>query len=564
MFYILSLMLLLGLGLKGGNEPAPTLTLYLCGISAGFLSIVRGTKKDYKISAFTWGAGLIGLWSIIEWFTSPVVYLSRLEGLQILFYCLTVLTVQQLEDEEKKRLLKLVIGIALINSLFIVGEQISSKNVQISLIGIFPSSVPGRYSGVFQNPNTAGEVAAMGLGTLLFWLAAIPRNRQALLAGSSSVAILTAATVATQSRGAILLVIGIAILGLPLQYFLTKNRQYLQAAILTLFLLLALLGLQGKSVHRLSDIKATTLSTASQLTPATGETERVEIWKSSLSLWSKEPLMGIHPGLLNERWFEVQPENIQEMPYKSHSLPITILCEYGIVGAFIGLSFLTLWLWQLCTRWALTTTTQQAATIGALVLLAGDCVDYSLYVPLHGLLFSVLVALSLPVYEAKTYKLPTQAITCVFTLFLFGYGVQQAIWCFGFSSQATTETRIDEAQNILSWMPDNAAVHQELSHLYKSQNNNKAAMQEQLTVFKLNPFDLNRTSLAYLIYPTNPQKADEIINQAIRQAPNSFIIYNVAADYYQQTGRTNQATLAKTRAKHLQQFWRKSAFKVKD
>ena len=563
MFYILSLMLIFGFCLRGGNEPAPTLLLYLCGITVGVIALVLGAKKPLKVSVVTWSAAVIALWTTIEWFTSPVTYLSRLEGLQILFYCLTALAAQQLETNDQKRLLACVGGIALTNSLLIIGEQLLTQNVQISLLGITPSTVAGRYSGIFQNPNTAGEVAVMGLGVFLFWFTSVQRKPSYSLAGSCIIAVFTAAIVATQSRGATLLTFGLLLLALPVRFLLTKNKQTLQAAVFALICLVTMLSLQSQVLHRLSAIKTTSLSTQSQIMPATGETERIEIWRGSLTLWHKEPLLGIHPGLLNERWFEVQPENIQEMPYKSHSLPITLLCEYGLIGGLIGLGILLIWLYKLKTNWCQLSPIQQAAAIGALVLLAGDMIDYSLYVPLHGLIFCVLVALSTPTSEKQVNQLPVKAIIGTLTLCLLTYGVQQAIWCFGTSTSVSLEDRIAANQNLIRWMPDNAVAHQELSNLYRTQGNNKSAMQEQVLVYKLNPFDLHRTSLAYLIYPTNPQKADEIMQQAIAQATNSFVIYNVAADYYQHTGRTNTANAYKARGEHLHLFWRQSAFKVK-
>jgi hypothetical protein len=507
----------------------------------------------------------IGLWALFEWLSSPVIYLSRTEAIQVMFYCIIGIAAQQLQDRDQSHIIKLILGLGLINCGFVVLEEFLHRSILFTIQGITPSCIPGRYNGLLENPNTSGEFAAMSLGLLLMWLIAIPRNRWQRLIGVTLLALCLEAIVATQSRGATVLAFVIICLLLPVQWVITKNKQILQFAGVALLLLTLMIYSHRTLVQRLTDIQNTQLAKGSTTAQVTGESTRIEIWKGSLRLWLKEPVLGIHPSLLDERWLEVQPENIQAFPYKSHSFPITILCEYGLVGAILALLTLSTWGYQVGTNWKRSNTSQQAAFIGASILLAGDLIDFSLYAPLHGAMFFILAAISITATKPSTEK--QVYVLCCSTLFgilLLIYSIPSVVWCYELNiTPATIATeRIQRAKVCLNWMPDNAFMLRDIATLYEQQGDKQNASKAHLAAFKADPFNLARLHLAFIIHATDARKADAMIQSAIKTAPNYYQTYTIAADYYRQTGRTNQATIYQTRADYLKQFIFKGAFKI--
>lgn len=521
-FYILGALLLLTLSFNGGYYNSEQLLLAIPISIIGVLMLRLSTGHSLQISKLTVIGALIIGWAVIEWRTSPTLYISRGIIPLLLMYSVVGLTSQQLLHKHRTYMLIVIITIIGINALLSCGEEVLHKSIILTFHGIEAACVPTRYNGLLLNPNFSGGFSCAGLIMTLCWLGMTKRYK--IIGGISSVVFIES-ILASQSRAALLISFFYLII-LSIFLFSQKLRSGAIACLIAICIELVLCMSHQQLINRVAEIKKTKLDA----NIATGEGLRLAYWRGSFDLWKKEPIIGIHPMMLNSRWPEVQPKNHQSYPFHSHNFMLQILCEYGIIGGLLVCSFLLV-----CATGFLKCLREKkiieiVAYSGALVLLTHDLLDYSLFEPLHGFTLLILLGLgSSTSFPETRFRNSTILLLSSTLVTMLAIQVQQA-----YTEHYAKINTIKSVNEALDWDPNNAALHLQLSRLFVDPQHMAT---EAFTALKLDPYNITaETELAVCLASTQRAISDNLIKGMLQKDPNSSIAYKQATFYYHTVG----------------------------
>lgn len=547
MFYTLILAFLIAFVTGGTVNLMDRTVLYITGGVLALLTARRWLKSSPNLSLLSVSAVLFCIWGLVEYYSAPVSKPPRSDLMLLIFYTITGFATLQLTLKERTRFLYCLVAVILLNAGLIVGEEILQTTLTITSRGLIPSQTPGRYAGVLLNPNAAGVLSVVGLVFLIRWAITVTASKKQLILQALTLFLLLESVLATQSRSALALGVLIGILMPIILWWRSKNKQALIFAVLSACFLCLAFPCHHTLMARVRDVTKTTITEPTQIN--TGENQRLAIWKASLQLWEKNPIMGIHPGLLNDRWFEVQPRTIQLLPEKSHSFLITAACEYGVVGLALVLGTLVLWGRQL--RKSQLTPSQKAAAISVVVLLLSELLDYSFYSPMQGMLFVCLAFFSLPIKELYSHErrciIASYGVLVLFFLAQLP-GVCSVAYYITGADKLPLEARIMRVKAATVSVPDNADLHLMLADLYAQEGKGADSIREQAKVMQLNPYKLDRLSIATALIHTDPTTSSNILQSVLQQAPNYFRTWEAAENYYNEAGDLQKANWCHTNA----------------
>lgn len=186
-----------------------------------------------------------------------------------------------------------------------------------------------RTNGIFFDPNILGRFLALTIVIALAYLALTDDRMQTWIVGGAIV-VTAAGLVVTFSRSsALMLLVGIAILGVRI--FGAKRTITVSLAALVL--------IGGPSLALSSSLRHKTTSLVGLAKASEG---RARLVKGGVDLWKSEPILGVGVGSFAKRYAETLParERRRTRVVISHTAPITVLAELGVVG--IGLFALLL------------------------------------------------------------------------------------------------------------------------------------------------------------------------------------------------------------------------------
>ncbi len=185
-----------------------------------------------------------------------------------------------------------------------------------------------RVNSVFFDPSIYGRFLALvmiAVSTVVLWTA----NRRIVVAGACVLAWLLAGLVTSFSQSSIVaLLLGLAVLG--------GWRYGLRATLITaagvLVLALAVLLAAPKSLH--FGLKGASGSTSNA---TSGRSTLIE---GGLKLFAKRPLEGYGSGSFETEYRKVSETTNQNAVSASHTIPVTISAEQGIIGLALYVAFL--------------------------------------------------------------------------------------------------------------------------------------------------------------------------------------------------------------------------------
>lgn len=269
-----------------------------------------------------------------------------------------------------------------------------------------PLTAGGNPFGPYVNRNDfAGLMellAPVGLSRMLFRGV---RREQMSFVGILTVAPIVALLL-TGSRGGILsFVFEVGVLALIVYVKRSRKTQVVPFALVLLIALLAL-GWLGASrvVDRFSDYRADDLTA----------NRRVTMIKGTWHVFVDHPLIGCGLGTLVAVYPRYETYYDGKVVDHAHNDYFEVLAETGIAGGICVLVFFLLWLHEVRQRLAPEQSSlSQAIHVAGVAACAGlavhSLVDFNLHIPANGLIFLVMVAVSLsPVLERRRNEPPAQ------------------------------------------------------------------------------------------------------------------------------------------------------------
>jgi putative inorganic carbon (HCO3(-)) transporter len=178
-----------------------------------------------------------------------------------------------------------------------------------------------RANGIFYDPNILGRFLMIAIVAALVYLWVARRGRHVAIL-TIALAVMAAGLVVTFSQSsAVGLIVAIALVALRLAGW---RRTVLIGA-------LALVGFGAPAIV-LSDGVREKVSSVKGL--ASGGGGRLDLVKGGIDLWETAPVTGIGLGAFAERYRETftQRDRARTRVFVSHTAPVTVLAELGIVG----------------------------------------------------------------------------------------------------------------------------------------------------------------------------------------------------------------------------------------
>jgi O-antigen ligase len=178
-----------------------------------------------------------------------------------------------------------------------------------------------RVNSLFFDPNIYGRFLAIvmiGIAGVLLWT---ERRRDALWA-AALLALLWAGLLLTFSQSSFAsLLLGLGVLGL-----LRWRARPLQLALGALLLVLVALGLTVSGALNFDPFKEGSLNRATS--------GRVDLLEGGLEMFWERPLEGFGSGAFNERFVEREEVSEERADAASHTIPVTVGAEQGLIGLF--------------------------------------------------------------------------------------------------------------------------------------------------------------------------------------------------------------------------------------
>lgn len=181
-----------------------------------------------------------------------------------------------------------------------------------------------RTNGIFFDPNILGRFLALAIIVALAYLVVTDDRAQTWIVAAAIVVIAAGLIVTFSRSSALMLLVGLVILGL--RAFGAKR---------TIAVTLIALALTAGPALGLS--KNVRDKTTSMVGIAKASEGRARLVKGGVELWRQEPVRGVGIGSFAQRYAETLParERRRTRVVISHTAPITVLAELGLIG--IGL-----------------------------------------------------------------------------------------------------------------------------------------------------------------------------------------------------------------------------------
>lgn len=181
-----------------------------------------------------------------------------------------------------------------------------------------------RTNGIFFDPNILGRFLALAIIVALAYLVVTDDRAQTWIV-SAAIVVIAAGLIVTFSRSsALMLLVGLVIIGL--RVFGPKRT----IAVTVIALLLT----AGPALALSKNVRDKTTSMVGIAKASEG---RARLVKGGVELWRQEPIRGVGIGSFAQRYAETLParERRRTRVVISHTAPITVLAELGLIG--IGL-----------------------------------------------------------------------------------------------------------------------------------------------------------------------------------------------------------------------------------
>jgi O-antigen ligase len=344
-----------------------------------------------------WAVLAFALYTIIRYFTSDLEYMARSEMVRVLIYTFLFLAIlNNLHRQEHTQIITLtLIFLAMGISFYAFYQFVTGSDKVWTQIKPYPH----RGSGTFISPNNLAGFLEMILPLGLAWtLVSRVKAIARILVGYASLVIVVGIAV-TVSRGgwiSVTLVL-FAFFGL-----LISHRAYRIPALVLLVVLVSAGWYFVPRIHffqaRLKEITANDKINASA---------RFELWGPAVSLWRENIWWGLGPNHFNYRFRTYRPQLEQLQPDRVHNDYLNTLTDWGIVGAVLVASALTLLFVSAIQTWRVVRGPPAdlggrysnkfalvvGTSFGLLAILLHSAVDFNLHVPSNAILAITLMAI---------------------------------------------------------------------------------------------------------------------------------------------------------------------------
>jgi O-antigen ligase len=238
-----------------------------------------------------------------------------------------------------------------------------------------------RVNSLFFDPNIYGRFLALVMLLVVAWLLWAGRARDAVV-GALVLAILWGGLVLTLSQSSFAsLLVGLAVLGG--MRWSTRKAVAIAAGLLVV----------GAAVVLLAP-GALRLDLGSSKSANSATSGRYDLIAGGVGLFADRPLQGWGSGSFPRRYRRAEHVSAERATSASHTIPITVMAEQGIVGLAVYLALLVCALWRLLRRAA--STPARAAVGAAFVALLAHTMMYAAFLedPLAWALLAVGTALA--------------------------------------------------------------------------------------------------------------------------------------------------------------------------
>lgn len=238
---------------------------------------------------------------------------------------------------------------------------------------IVPTNQPGRAIGNLRQPNHLAAVLLWSIAALL-GLASMRKTSAGVVVGAAAMLVLLVTGIVSSSSRTGLL--GILILA---GWGLLDRR--LAFAVRPLAIALPMIyGVAWAGVSAWSDAAGLVFAGDLRLQAADLSSSRFALWSNSLELIRQQPWSGVGFGNFNLAWMLTpMPGRPQHLFDQSHSLPLQLLVEFGVVLGTLILGLLLASLYRLGRRWAAASSAARAATVMILIVGAHSLLEYPLW-----------------------------------------------------------------------------------------------------------------------------------------------------------------------------------------
>ncbi len=316
-----------------------TVALALWGVK-----LVAEGRPKLLVPPAVWAALVFMAYAVFRYSTADVEYVARQEVMRI-GVCLAafLLVVMNLHGQKAVRLIVFtLIAMATFESVYGI-YQLAAKSS--SVFGVLrPEAYDGRGSGSYINPNHMAGFVELVL-PLALAIALMSREKHwvrilvGYLAGVMFVGVLS-----TLSKGGyVAMLCSLSLLGILL---VVRRRTWWSLAAGGTVLLAVFIGYKSmpdKLRQRFEDIERYV---------GTGAKDTRElIWDTALKVWKEDVWLGAGPNHFDVKYRKYRNVWLQTRPDRTHSDPLQILVDLGIVGASLSALFLLALGWGIWRCW---------------------------------------------------------------------------------------------------------------------------------------------------------------------------------------------------------------------
>lgn len=344
-----------------------------------------------------WMVVAFALYAIVRYLTADIEYVARMEMIQVLVYAFLFLAIlNNLHRREHTHLIAFtLIFLAMAISFYAIYQFVSGSDK----VWTFVKPYPHRGSGTYICPNHLAGFLEMILPLGLTWtLVSRAKPLLKVFIGYASLAILAGIGV-TVSRG------GWFSVGLVLMVLFTIlffHRTYrLPSAVLLVVIVGA--GLYFIPRMRLFEVRLKEATANDHI----NDSLRFELWRPAVQLWKEDVWWGIGPDHFNYRFRAYRPETVQREPDRVHNDYLNTLVDWGIVGAALVASALTLLCAGVFKTWRYVRGSPSdlgskksnkfalvlGTSLGLLAILFHSVVDFNMHIPANAILAIALMAI---------------------------------------------------------------------------------------------------------------------------------------------------------------------------
>lgn len=282
-------------------------------------------------------------------------------------------------------------------------SKVSAIGPVATFLSLAPLDSPGP-RGSFGNPNFLSEWMGLVGPALVGWALTLERGRKAMLAlvALGGVAVLT-----TYCRSTLLGVVpGLVLAALmvwgreadPRRWLVTPGRKKVAAGV-ALVTLVALGTVGSMTVHRIASLGVSSHGVTGNDTAA-----RLLAYRTTVEIWQQRPVVGVGLGGFSLGYMDQvyadypkqAPASATEKRFEqSHSDPLQVLAELGIVGLVLVLAAAVLWLWAVARNEALLPFERFGLLWGTITLFVEACVGFPFHVPTTALAAMAVMAMGL-------------------------------------------------------------------------------------------------------------------------------------------------------------------------